>query len=454
LGDFVQIFRIETASVRVQLSITNRNRLCSRKNKVLNRVINHDGAAIFLPDKEDLVLTAGILIGAPFVGMRLSLTGQNPGVRCFKEKTLMIIPDVTDDPGWKAWDGGDLIRSWMGAPLLIGDKVIGVLTADSFKVRGYTEEDARILQIFAGQAAIAIENARLFDAEQHQRRLAESALTELKITQTQLIHQEKMASLGQLTAGIAHEIKNPLNFVNNFAAMSVELAHDLRGFIGKAVFDPSDLVEVTDIVNDLVFNAEQINEAGRHADRIIRSMLLHSRGKLGQRQKIDLNHLIDEAIHLTYHSMRAKNRDFNITMETDYDCTLQPMPIVPQDLSRVIVNLASNACDATQLKRLMTGSDYIPVLNVATRNLGEWVKINIRDNGMGMSPDTQSKIFQPFFTTKPAGQGTGLGLSISYEIITQGHRGIIEVSSQEGEFTEFVILLPKQIKQDNGSLNY
>ncbi len=431
----------------------DQNTVLSKILELLSRLISHNGAAVFLSDGDDLVLTAGILVGAPHVGMRLSLDSQNPGVRCFKEKIPMLIPDIRNDIGWQVWDGGDPIRCWMGAPLLIGDRAIGVLTADSFKVRGYSQEDARILQIFAGQAAVAIENARLFDAEQHQRRLAESALAELKITQNQLIHQEKMASLGQLTAGIAHEIKNPLNFVNNFAAMSVELADDLRGLIDKAPFEPADRAEATDLVDDLVFNAEQINEAGRRADRIIRSMLLHSRGKLGQRQEIDLNHLIDEAVHLTYHSMRAKDRDFNIIIETDFDPTLQPMPVVPQDLSRVIVNLASNACDATQVKRLMNGVDYTPLLRIATRNQRDQVRINVWDNGLGMSEETQSKIFQPFFTTKPTGQGTGLGLSISYEIVTQGHRGAIEVVSKEGEFTEFIITLPKYPKKLYGSLN-
>ncbi len=321
--------------------------------------------------------------------------------------------------------------------------VIGVLTVDHSTPAIYSQEDAAVLQMFATQAAIAIRNARLFDAEQRQRHIAEQTLTELKETQQQLIHREKMASLGELTAGIAHEIKNPLNFVNNFAAMSIELSRELQDMLAQSNLLPRQQAEIESLINEIVINAQRVNEAGQRADRIVRSMLLHSRGKPGHKQRIARNPLLDAAVNLTYHSMRARNSSFNLTIETDYDPTLPPVEVLPQDLSRALVNIIGNACDATEQRRRDSTLQYRPTLRVSTRHNAQAVIITVWDNGTGIALDTRAKMFQPFFTTKPTGEGTGLGLSIAYEIISQSHSGQITVESQPGEYSLFVITLPQ-----------
>jgi len=339
------------------------------------------------------------------------------------------------------------IKSILFVPLIARGQVIGALGADTTTThRHFSTREINLAQAVADQIASAIENSRLFEEEHRQRQIAEQTLTKLKATQKQLIHQEKMASLGVLTAGIAHEIKNPLNFVNNFAVMSIELARDLQEMLTKIEIEGPHKKEVNETINNLVFNAEQINESGRRADRIVRSMLLHARGKTGHKQTTDINHLLDEAIHLTYHSMRAKINGFDATIKTGYDPAVEPLPVITQDLSRVFVNIASNACDAVNEKRKKSGDEYQPILKVSTQNLGDRIKITIWDNGVGLAPDAQEKLFNPFFTTKPTGEGTGLGLSISYETITQAHEGSININSKEGEFTEFVITLPKHIQ--------
>jgi signal transduction histidine kinase len=278
------------------------------------------------------------------------------------------------------------------------------------------------------------------------RDTAETALGELKAAQANLIHAEKMASLGQLTAGIAHEIKNPLNFVNNFAGLSVELLDELKAAAapGIAALDDDTRAEIDETVGMLTGNLEKIAEHGRRADGIVKSMLLHSRGGSGDRQATDINGLVDEALNLAYHGARAQDQNFNITMERELDRSLAPIEVVPQDVTRVLLNLFGNGFYATS-KRCDKAIElnFKPSLKVTTRDLGEAVEIRVRDNGTGIPPELRDKLFQPFFTTKPTGEGTGLGLSISYDIITQQHGGTIEVDSMFGEFTEFTIRLPR-----------
>ncbi len=275
-------------------------------------------------------------------------------------------------------------------------------------------------------------------------------MEQLQATQGQLIVQEKLASLGALTAGIAHEIKNPLNFVNNFAALSVELTDELQDELQRhREVLPADTHDyLGELLADLRQNASKIREHGQRADSIVRSMLLHSRGEGGQWQPTDLNALLAEYISLAYHGMRAQDAAFNLTIETDYDASLGLVNVVPQDLSRVFLNLLNNACQAIHEKQLAVGETYVPVLTVRTRALltdsGAQVEIRVRDNGPGIPPDVREKIFHPFFTTKPPGKGTGLGLSISYEIVVQEHNGTLSVASQPGEFTEFIITLPRE----------
>src|SRR5215472_565430 len=256
-----------------------------------------------------------------------------------------------------------------------------------------------------------------------------------------------MASLGQLTAGIAHEIKNPLNFVNNFAGLSVELLDELKETAAPAITALGDdkRAEIDETIEMLTGNLEKIAEHGRRADNIVKSMLEHSRGSSGKRRSVDLNGLIEEALNLAYHGGRAQDQTFNITLERDYAAGLGPIEIVPQDITRVCLNLFGNGFYAAT-KRQREGGDpkFKPTLKVSTRDLGEAVEARIRDNGIGIAADIKDELFQPFFTTKPTGEGTGLGLSISYDIVTQQHGGTIEVDSRVGEYTEFTVRLPRR----------
>jgi signal transduction histidine kinase len=284
------------------------------------------------------------------------------------------------------------------------------------------------------------------DAAEEASRTIAAAFQDLKMAQARLIQAEKMASLGQLTAGIAHEIKNPLNFVNNFASLSVELLDELKETAAPALaaLDDDKRADVDELVGMLTGNLEKIAEHGKRADGIVKSMLEHSRGDSGERREVDLNGLVEEALNLAYHGARAQDQNFNITLERDLDPAVAPIELVPQDVTRVFLNLFGNGFYAAN-KRGHEGAepDFRPALKVMTRDLGEAVEIRVRDNGPGIPPEIKDKLFQPFFTTKPTGEGTGLGLSISWDIVTQQHGGTIEVDSRLGEFTEFAIRLPR-----------
>jgi signal transduction histidine kinase len=256
-----------------------------------------------------------------------------------------------------------------------------------------------------------------------------------------------MASLGQLTAGIAHEIKNPLNFVNNFAALSTELLEELKQTAGPAIaaLDDDRRVETEEVIATLIGNLHKIVEHGNRADAIVKSMLAHSRGTSGDRQTVNLNALIEEALNLAYHGARAQDQSFNITLERELDTTIAPIELVPQDVTRVLLNLLGNGFYAANRRRQQSGeAAFRPTLRVTTRDLGDAVEITVRDNGTGIPPNIRDKLFQPFFTTKPTGEGTGLGLSISYDIVTQQHGGTISVDSEVGAFTEFTVRLPRR----------
>jgi len=279
------------------------------------------------------------------------------------------------------------------------------------------------------------------------RDTAQRALGELQTAQASLLHAQKMAALGQLTAGIAHEIKNPLNFVNNFAELSGELLQELRETTAPvaAALDDDTRAEVDEIVDMLTGNLAKIAEHGKRADGIVQSMLAHSRGTSGERQRIDINALVEEALNLAYHGARAQDQNFNIILERDFDSKVAPLEVVPQDVLRVFLNLIGNGFYAA-IKRAKDASDpaFKPSLKVITRDLGAEVEVRVRDNGTGIAPEARDKLFQPFFTTKPTGEGTGLGLSISWDIITQQHGGMITVDSEVGAFTEFTICLPQR----------
>jgi PAS domain S-box-containing protein len=275
---------------------------------------------------------------------------------------------------------------------------------------------------------------------------AEAAYRHLKAAQASLIHAEKMASLGQLTAGIAHEIKNPLNFVNNFAGLSVELLDELKDAAAPAVASLGDdmRAEIDEILATLTGNLEKITEHGKRADGIVTSMLAHSRGGSSERQSVDLNRLVDEALNLAYHGARAQDQTFNVALERDLDRNVGPIELVPQDITRVCLNLIGNGFyAATKRRNEANDPGFTPRLRVTTRDLGADVEIRVRDNGTGIPRELRDRLFQPFFTTKPTGEGTGLGLSISYDIVTQRHHGTIEVDSEVSAFTEFTVRLPR-----------
>ena len=278
------------------------------------------------------------------------------------------------------------------------------------------------------------------------RDAAEATLRDLKAAQANLIQAEKMASLGQLTAGIAHEIKNPLNFVNNFAGLSVELLDELKETTAPAIeaLGADKRAEVDETIEMLSSNLEKIAEHGRRADNIVKSMLEHSRGVSGERREVDINGLVEEALNLAYHGARAQDQSFNITLERQFDRALRPIELAPQEITRVFLNLFGNGFYAANKREHGNGdASFRPTLTVSTRDVGDAVEVRVRDNGIGIPAEIRDKLFQPFFTTKPTGEGTGLGLSISYDIVTQQHGGTITVESESGRFTEFTVRLPR-----------
>ena len=279
--------------------------------------------------------------------------------------------------------------------------------------------------------------------EARTRELAKS-LEELRSTQDRLVQTQKLASLGQLTAGIAHEIKNPLNFVNNFSAVSAELIDELREALAEANLDNKLRAEISEIADTLQGNLDKVVQHGKRADAIVKNMLLHSRESSGEHRLVDFNALVDESLNLAYHGARAEKQGFNITLRRSFDPTAGEADVFPQDITRALLNLISNGFYAATKRGAETnGSNYEPTLVAATKNLGDRVEITIRDNGTGIPLDVKEKMFNPFFTTKPAGEGTGLGLSISHDIIVKRHGGSIEVDTQPGEFTEIRVILPR-----------
>ncbi len=283
---------------------------------------------------------------------------------------------------------------------------------------------------------ISKERERTRARELAQAQEIEKAYHELKATQTQLIQSEKMASLGELTAGIAHEIQNPLNFVNNFSEVNSELIDEMNKEI-----EAGNIAGIKNIAGDLKTNMEKITNHGRRADSIVKSMLLHSRTSSGQKELTDLNALADEYLRLAYHGLRAKDQTINAQIKMDFDKQIGKVNIIPQDIGRVLLNLYNNAFYAVTEKRKGAPTGFEPTVSVTTKKIGEKVEIRVADNGNGIPQKIADKIFQPFFTSKPTGQGTGLGLSLSYDII-KAHGGDVKVESKENEGAEFVIQLP------------
>jgi signal transduction histidine kinase len=365
--------------------------------------------------------------------------------RALLEGRLVHIPDVKADPEYTFLEGQRLgdFRTILAVPMLREGTPIGVLILTRSEVRPFTDKQIELVSTFADQAAIAIENVRLFESVEARTRELATSLEDLRTTQDRLVQTQKLASLGQLTAGIAHEIKNPLNFVNNFSGVSGELVDELLETL-KDPFDDKARTEINELAKTLRSNLDKIVQHGKRADAIVKNMLLHSREGSGEHRVVDINALVQESLNLAYHGARAEKQGFTITLDRSLDPAAGAADVFPQDITRALLNLVLNGFyAATKRKAEANGGDYEPTLTAATRNLGDRVEIRIRDNGTGIPPEVKEKIFNPFFTTKPAGEGTGLGLSISHDIIVKQHGGSIEVDTQPGEFTEIRIILPR-----------
>ena len=357
------------------------------------------------------------------------------------------ILDAQTDPDYElraAREIGDY-HTMLGVPMVREGNIIGVFGLARNTVRAFTEKQIELVTTFADQAVIAIENVRLFESVEARTRELAQSLDNLRTTQDRLVQTEKLASLGQLTAGIAHEIKNPLNFVNNFSGVSAELIDELQNVLSGLTVDQQARSEINELTDTLRSNLDKVVQHGKRADAIVKNMLLHSREGSGEHRVVDINALVEESLNLAYHGARAEKQGFNITMERSLDPAAGEVDLFPQDITRVLLNLISNGFYAATKRKTQADHDgYEPTLAASTRSLGDQVEIRIRDNGTGIPPEVKEKMFNPFFTTKPAGEGTGLGLSISHDIIVKQHGGAIEVDTEPGEYTEFRIVLPRK----------
>ncbi len=366
--------------------------------------------------------------------------------RAVQEKRIIHIHDVLKDPEYAFKDAAKIggIRTLLAVPMVREGVPIGIIALQRKSVRPFTRKQIELVQIFADQAAIAIENVRLFESVEARTRELAASLETLRAAQDRLVQTEKLASLGQLTAGIAHEIKNPLNFVNNFSSVSTELIDEMQALLKGTPIDQNALTEANELADILRSNLEKIVQHGKRADSIVKNMLLHSRSGSGEHRLVDINAVVEESLNLAYHGARAEKQGFSITLEMSFDPAAGEVDLYPQEITRVLLNLISNGFyAATKRKGQETNDSFEPTLAAATKNLGDHVEIRIRDNGTGIPDEVKEKMFNPFFTTKPAGEGTGLGLSISHDIIVKQHAGSIEVETQPGEFTEFRIVLPR-----------
>jgi signal transduction histidine kinase len=327
-------------------------------------------------------------------------------------------------------------RALLVTPLVRGEDAVGMLVVRRRTPGAFAQNTVDLVKTFAAQSALAIENARLF-------KNVEASLEDLRTTQDRLVQTQKLASLGQLTAGIAHEIKNPLNFVNNFSGVSVELIDELQEAVRRVQADDRTRSEIGELADTLRDNLGKIVQHGRRADAIVKNMLLHSREGSGEHRLVDINALVEEAVNLAYHGARAEKQGFNITLERNLDPAAAQVDCFPQEITRVLLNLISNGFYAATKRKAQVNGGYEPTLTAATRNLGDRVEIRIRDNGTGIAPEVKEKMFNPFFTTKPAGEGTGLGLSITHDIVVKQHSGTIEIDSALDEYTEVRIVLPR-----------
>ncbi|KGT78787.1 histidine kinase [Bradyrhizobium japonicum] len=351
-------------------------------------------------------------------------------------------PDLTEAMRELARTRG--YRSILVIPMLRDGIAIGTIGVTRPEAGPFPDKAISLLKTFADQAVIAVENTRLFNEVQDRTRELARSLDDLRAAQDRLVQTEKLASLGQLTAGIAHEIKNPLNFVNNFASLSAELTDELNEVLAPVPLADDLRAEVDELTGLLRDNLGKVVQHGRRADSIVKNMLLHSREGGGEHRLSDINALVEESLNLAYHGARAEKPLFDVTLKSELDPAAGSAEVFPQEISRVLLNLISNGFYAVTRRRMGSGAGYEPMVIAATRDRGDSIEIRIRDNGTGIPEDVKAKMFNPFFTTKPAGEGTGLGLSMSHDIIVKQHGGTIDVTTEPGVFTEFTILLPRK----------
>ncbi len=391
------------------------------------------------PEADEVLMSAFPRRAADFAPFQMAQAGK-----------VMQIPD-TEAPTYEFKEIARArgYRSMLYTPLMNKGVSIGFIAVTRVQPGTFADHHVQLLRTFADQAVIAIENARLFDEVQARTRELSQSLDDLRTAQDRLVQTEKLASLGQLTAGIAHEIKNPLNFVNNFSALSAELTDELNDVLKSASLADKVRGDVDELTGLLKDNLEKVVQHGKRADSIVKNMLLHSREGAGEHRPANINALVDESLNLAYHGARAEKPQFNVTLQRNFDPDAGVIEVFPQEITRVFLNLIANGFYAVSKRKIENGADFEPIVSATTKDRGGEVEIRIRDNGTGIPPEVTEKMFNPFFTTKPAGEGTGLGLSMSHDIIVKQHGGTIDVDTQPGAFTEFRIVLPRKRNVSN-----
>jgi GAF domain-containing protein len=406
--------------------------------------------ALLVLKEDDSLIFAAHHGPIPAILEKRAITRRFASGRAVIDQVPIHIRDVFSNEGEEFPEARELsaahgIRTVLSVPLMREGESIGAILLRRIEVQPFDDKQIELLKSFADQAVIAISNVKLFEQVQQRTRELSESLEDLRTAQDRLVQTEKLASLGQLTAGIAHEIKNPLNFVNNFSALSVELVDEMTDVLENQALDEANKRKELDEIRELLkSNLEKVVQHGKRADSIVKNMLLHSREGSGERRSADVNALVDESLNLAYHGARAEKSGFNITLERRFDAGAGAAELFPQEITRALLNLISNGFYAATRRKTENGeAGFEPTLLAATKDLGNAVEIRIRDNGIGIPPEVKEKMFNPFFTTKPAGEGTGLGLSMTHDIIVKQHGGQIEVHTEPGSFTEFTIILPR-----------